>query len=173
MTDLKSFCRNVPDFPRQGILFRDITTMIREGDNFREAVDAIGARYQDKGIDIVVGIESRGFIFGAALAYKLGAGFVPVRKKGKLPWRTFQATYDLEYGTDTLEVHQDGIKPGQKVVIVDDLIATGGTAGAVIELVEKLRGNICELAFLIELTDLKGRAKIEAKKYPVFSLLQF
>jgi adenine phosphoribosyltransferase len=173
MTDLKALCRNVPDFPRKGILFRDITTLIREGDKFREAIDTIGMRYQNRGIDIVVGIESRGFIIGAAVAYKLGAGFVPVRKKGKLPWHTYRATYDLEYGTDTLEVHQDGIKAGQRVLIVDDLIATGGTASAVIELVEKLQGKIVEVAFLIELTDLKGRLKLEAKNYPVFSLLQF
>ncbi len=173
MVDLKSLCRDVPDFPKKGILFRDITTLIREGDKFKEVIDIIGARYEGKGIDVVVGIESRGFIIGAALAYKLGAGFVPVRKKGKLPWRTYQASYDLEYGTDTLEVHQDGLKPGQKVVIVDDLIATGGTACAVIELVEKLKGDIIEVAFLIELTDLKGRDKVEAKKYPVYSLLQF
>ena len=173
MVDLKTLCRNVPDFPKKGIIFRDITTLIREGDKFKEVIDTIGARYEGKGVDVVVGIESRGFIIGAAISYKLGAGFVPVRKKGKLPWRTYQATYDLEYGTDTLEVHQDGIKPGQKVVIIDDLVATGGTACAVIELVEKLKGKILEVAFLIELTDLKGREKVEAKKYPVFSLLQF
>lgn len=173
MEELKALCRNVPDFPKKGILFRDITTLIREGDRFKEVIDTIGARYEDKGVDVVVGIESRGFIFGAALAYKLGAGFVPVRKKGKLPWRTYQATYDLEYGTDTLEVHQDGIRAGQKVVIIDDLIATGGTACAVIELVEKLKGKIVEVAFLIELTDLKGKDKVVAKNYPVYSLLQF
>lgn len=173
MADLKAFCRSVPDFPKKGILFRDITTLIREGDKFKEVIDTIGARYEGKGVDVVVGIESRGFIIGAALAYKLGVGFVPVRKKGKLPWRTYQATYDLEYGTDTLEVHQDAVMPGQKVVIIDDLIATGGTAGAVIELVEKLKGKIIEVAFLIELTDLKGRDKIQKKNYPIYSLLQF
>lgn len=173
MTDLAALCRNVPDFPKKGILFRDITTLIREGDKFKEVIDTIGARYEGKGVDVVVGIEARGFIIGAALAYKMGAGFVPVRKKGKLPWRTYQASYDLEYGQDTLEVHRDAIKPGQKVVIVDDLIATGGTACAVIELVEKLKGKIIETAFLIELTDLKGRDKIKAKNYPVYSLLQF
>ena len=173
MADLKALCRNVPDFPKKGILFRDITTLIREGDKFKEVIDTIGARYEGKGVDAVIGIESRGFIIGAALAYKLGAGFIPVRKKGKLPWRTYQASYVLEYGTDTLEVHQDAVKPGQKVVIVDDLIATGGTACAVIELVEKLRGEIVEVAFLIELTELKGRDKVIAKNYPVYSLLQF
>jgi adenine phosphoribosyltransferase len=173
MSDLAALCRSVPDFPRKGILFRDITTLIRDGDKFKEVIDTIGARYEGKGVDVVVGIESRGFIIGAALAYKLKAGFVPVRKKGKLPWRTYQASYALEYGTDTLEVHQDAIKPGQKVVIVDDLIATGGTACAVIELVERLKGKIIETAFLIELTDLKGKEKITAKNYPVYSLLQF
>jgi adenine phosphoribosyltransferase len=173
MAELKALCRNVPDFPKKGILFRDITTLIREGDRFREVIDTIGARYEGKGVDVVVGVESRGFIIGGALAYKLGAGFVPVRKKGKLPWRTYQATYDLEYGTDTLEVHQDAVGPGQKVLIIDDLIATGGTACAVIELVEKLKGEIIEVAFLIELTDLKGRDKVQAKNYPVYSLLQF
>ncbi len=172
-TDLKSLCRNVPDFPKKGILFRDITTLIREGDKFKEVIDTIGARYKGKSVDVVVGIEARGFIIGAALAYELGAGFVPVRKKGKLPWHTYQASYALEYGTDTLEIHQDGIKPGQKVVIIDDLIATGGTACAVVELVEKLKGKIIEVAFLIELTDLKGRDKVAEKNYPVFSLLQF
>ena len=160
MAELKNLCRNVPDFPKKGILFRDITTLIQRGDKFQEVIDTIGARYEGKGVDIVVGVESRGFIFGAPLAYKLGAGFVPVRKKGKLPWRTYQATYDLEYGTETLEIHQDAIKPGQRVVVVDDLIATGGTACAMIDLVEKLGGKIEEVAFLIELTDLKGRDKV-------------
>lgn len=171
MAGLRDLCRDVPDFPKKGILFRDITTMIKDGEKFKEAIDTMGARYLDKGIDVVVGIEARGFIIGSALAYKLGAGFVPVRKKGKLPWRTYQATYELEYGTDTLEIHQDAIKPGQKVVIIDDLIATGGTACAVINLVEQLKGDIVEVAFLIELTDLKGKEKI--KDYPVFSLIQF
>ncbi len=171
MADLRDLCRDVPDFPKKGILFRDITTLIKNGEKFKEAIDAIGDRYLGKGIEVVVGIEARGFIIGSALAYKLGAGFVPVRKKGKLPWRTYQCTYDLEYGTDTLEIHQDAVEPGQKVVIVDDLIATGGTACAVINLVEQLKGDIVDVAFLIELTDLKGREKI--KGYPVFSLIKF
>jgi adenine phosphoribosyltransferase len=173
MADLKALCRSIPDFPKKGILFRDITTLIRDGEKFKEVIDTIAARYDGKGVDVVVGIESRGFIVGAALAYKIGAGFVPVRKPGKLPWHTYKATYQLEYGTDTLEIHQDAIKSGQKVIIVDDLIATGGTACAVIELVEKLKGKIIETAFLIELADLEGRKKVEAKNYPVFSLLQF
>jgi adenine phosphoribosyltransferase len=173
MSDLKILCRNIPDFPKKGILFRDITPVIQDSEKFREIIDTIGARYAGKNVDVVVGIESRGFIIGAALAYKLGAGFVPVRKKGKLPWHTFQASYELEYGTDILEIHQDAVKPGQNVVIIDDLIATGGTACAVIELVEKLKGKIVETAFLIELTDLKGKEKVQAKNYPVFSLIQY
>lgn len=171
MTDLRDFCRDVPDFPRKGVLFRDITTLIKNGEKFKEVIDTMGLRYLDKGIDIVVGVEARGFIIGSALAYKLGAGIVPVRKKGKLPWRTYQCTYDLEYGTDTLEIHQDAIEQGQKVLIVDDLIATGGTACAVINLVKRLKGEIVELAFLIELTDLRGREKI--RDYPVFSLIHY
>lgn len=170
MSDLKLYCRDVPDFPKKGIIFKDITVLLKEPAKFSEAIDRIAQRYVGKGIDIVASIESRGFIIGAALAYKLGAGFVPVRKKGKLPWQTIGCTYELEYGTDTLEIHQDAIKPGQKVLIVDDLIATGGTAGAVVSLVEQLGGKIHGLAFLIELTFLKGREKI--KKYPVFSLIK-
>ena len=171
MSDLKLYCRDVPDFPKKGIIFKDITVLLKEPAKFSEAIDRIAQRYVGKGIDIVASIESRGFIIGAALAYKLGAGFVPVRKKGKLPWQTIGCTYELEYGTDTLEIHQDAIKPGQKVLIVDDLIATGGTAGAVVSLVEQLGGKIHGLAFLIELTFLKGREKI--KKYPVFSLIKY
>ena len=171
VSDLGLSCRDVPDFPKKGIIFKDITTLLKDPAKFKEAIDRLAERYTGKGIDIVAAVESRGFIIGAALAYKLGAGFVPVRKKGKLPWLTYECTYELEYGTDTLEIHQDAIKPGQKVLIVDDLIATGGTAGAMINLVEKLGGKIHEVAFLIELTFLKGREKI--KKYPVFTLIQF
>ncbi len=171
MNDLKTLIRDVPDFPKKGVIFKDITTLLKEGERFKEAIDEISQRYLDQKIDIVVSIESRGFIVGAAIAYRLQAGIVPVRKKGKLPWHTNQATYELEYGTDTLEIHQDAIKPGQKVLIVDDLLATGGTAGAVIDLVKKLEGQIAGIAFLIELTFLKGREKI--KDYPVFSLIKF
>ena len=171
MVDLKKYIRTIPDFPKKGIIFKDITVLLKDAARFREAIDIIGERYVGKGIDIVASVESRGFIIGGALAYKLGAGFVPIRKKGKLPWLTYQCTYELEYGTDTLEIHQDAIKPGQRVVIVDDLIATGGTAGAVISLVEKLGGEIVELAFLVELTFLKGREKI--KNYPVFTVIQY
>jgi adenine phosphoribosyltransferase len=170
MNDLGTLCRDVADFPKKGIIFKDITPLLREGDSFREIIDRFGDRYRDKGIDVVVSIEARGFIIGPAIAYKLGAGVVPVRKKGKLPWRCYQATYDLEYGTDTLEIHQDAIKPGEKVLIFDDLLATGGTVEAVINLVERLKGQIVEVAFLIELTSLKGRERI--KDYPVFSLIK-
>jgi adenine phosphoribosyltransferase len=170
MDDLEALCRSIPDFPKKGILFWDITPILREGASFGEVIDRFGDRYRDKGIDIVVSIEARGFIIGPAIAYKLGAGVVPVRKKGKLPWHCYQASYDLEYGTDTMEIHQDAIKPGEKVLIVDDLLATGGTVAAVIELVKRLKGQIVEIAFLIELEALKGRERL--KDYPVFSLLK-
>jgi len=170
MTDLKSLCRDIPGFPKEGIIFKDITPLLKEGDRFKEIIDRISERYLDKKIDIVVSIEARGFIIGPAVAYRLGAGVVPVRKKGKLPWRCYQATYDLEYGTDTLEIHQDAIKPGQRILIIDDLLATGGTVKAVIDLIERLKGQVVEVAFLIELTALKGREQIG--DYPVFSIIE-
>ncbi len=171
MDDLKALIRDVPDFPKKGVIFKDITTLLKEGEGFKEAIDEISNRYLDKRIDVVVSVESRGFIIGSAIAYRLQAGIVPVIKKGKLPWHTHQATYELEYGTDTLEIHQDAIKPGEKVLIVDDLLATGGTVGAVIDLVERLKGQIIEIAFLIELTFLKGREQM--KDYPIFSLIKY
>jgi adenine phosphoribosyltransferase len=170
MDDLITLCRDVPGFPKKGIVFKDITPLLQDGRRFKEIIDSFGERYRDRGIDVVVSVEARGFIIGPAIAYRLGAGVVPVRKKGKLPWRCYQASYDLEYGTDTLEIHQDAIKPGEKVLIVDDLLATGGTMEAVINLVEKLEGKVIEVAFLIELTALKGRERI--KNYPVFSLIE-
>jgi adenine phosphoribosyltransferase len=170
MDELGALCRNIPGFPREGIVFKDITPLLRDGASFRRVIDQFGDRYRDKGIDIVVSVEARGFIIGPAVAYKLGAGVVPVRKKGKLPWSCYQASYDLEYGTDTLEVHQDAIKPGERVLIIDDLLATGGTVDAVIGLVERLGGQIVEIAFLIELKALKGRERI--RDYPVFSLIK-
>jgi adenine phosphoribosyltransferase len=169
--ELKRRIRSIPDFPKPGILFRDITPLLSDGQAFRQAIDSIGARYLDRKIDVVVGIEARGFIMGAALAYMLGAGNVLVRKQGKLPYKTIRATYALEYGTDTLEIHQDAIRPGQRVVLADDLLATGGTISAARELVQQLGGEIVELAFLIELTELKGRERL--KGLPVFSLLQY
>lgn len=168
---LKESIRDVPDFPKKGILFKDITTLCKDPVSFQRMVDLLAHRYVGKKIDLVVGIEARGFIVGAALAYKLGAGIVLVRKPGKLPHKTHRASYTLEYGEDSLEIHQDAIEKGQNVVIADDLLATGGTARAVAELVEKLGGNIVECAFIVELSDLNGRAKLAP--HPVFSLLKY
>ena len=160
MDTLKSKIRHVPDFPKPGILFYDITTLLQDPAGFRQAVDALSAPFSDQGIELVVGIESRGFIFGAAVADRLGAGFSPVRKPGKLPSTTIRATYDLEYGSDTLEIHDDAVGRGQRVLIVDDLLATGGTARATCELVSTLGGDVVALAFLIELVGLNGREKL-------------
>lgn len=169
--ELKTRIRDVPDFPKKGIVFKDITTLLKCGPAFREVIDILGERYQGKRIDVVVGVESRGFIFASALAYRLKAGMVPVRKPGKLPAATFRASYQLEYGEDKLEVHQDAFEEGAQVLIIDDLLATGGTSLATVELVEKLKGQIIEIAFLIELTFLKGREKL--KGYPLFSLIEY
>ena len=169
--DLKACIRNIPDFPKAGILFRDITTLLKDKKAFRQALDSLANKYRNKKIDIVVAVEARGFILGGAIAHKLGAGFVPVRKKGKLPWKTNSVTYDLEYGTDTLEVHHDAIKSGDKVLIVDDLLATGGTVKAVTELIKQLKGKIVGIVFLIELTELKGKDKL--KDYSVYSLIKY
>ncbi|MFH1996779.1 MAG: adenine phosphoribosyltransferase [Candidatus Omnitrophota bacterium] len=167
---LKSAIRDVPGFPKQGIIFKDITTLLKDRSLFRLAVNRIAQRYSSKKIDAVLSVEARGFIFGAAVAYKLGVGVVPIRKKGKLPHKTKSVTYDLEYGTDTLEIHEDAFQKGARLLIVDDLLATGGTTKAVIDLVKKLRGKIVGVAFLIELTALKGRGGL--KGYPVFSLIK-
>jgi adenine phosphoribosyltransferase len=169
--NLEDYIRNIPDFPKAGILFRDITTLLKDKKAFSQALKALSSKYKDKKIDTVVAVEARGFILGGAIAEKIGAGFVPVRKKGKLPWKTDAVTYALEYGTDTLEMHRDAIKPGDKVLIVDDLLATGGTVKAVTELVEKKQGKIAGVAFLVELVDLKGKEKL--KDYPVYSLIKF
>jgi len=169
--DLISAIRDVPDFPKKGILFKDITPLLTQGDLFRKVIDVLAAHYQDKKIEKIVGIESRGFIFGSALAYKLGAGLVPVRKKGKLPYKTVSASYQLEYGTDTLEMHADALSGCARVLIVDDLLATGGTAKATAELVEKVGGKIVSCAFLIELLFLKGRDNL--KNYNIHSLIQY
>ncbi|MEQ1911166.1 MAG: adenine phosphoribosyltransferase [Vicinamibacterales bacterium] len=160
MDTLKSKIRHVPDFPKPGILFYDITTLLQDPAGFRQAVDALSAPFSDQGIELVVGIESRGFIFGSAVADRLGAGFSPVRKPGKLPSTTVRAVYDLEYGSDTLEIHDDAVGRGQRVLIVDDLLATGGTAQATCELVSQLGGDVVALAFLIELVGLNGREKL-------------
>ena len=169
--DLKSMIRTIPDFPKKGVMFRDITTILHNKEGFRYVIDKFYERYKDKNIDIVVGIESRGFIFGATLAYKLGCSFVPVRKEGKLPHKTMKQEYAVEYGTAAVEIHEDAITKGQNVLIVDDLIATGGTILATIKLVELLGGKIAEIAFVVELIDLKGREKL--KNYNVFSLVEF
>lgn len=171
MKDLKQYIRSIPDFPKKGILFRDITTLLNNGKKFKEVIDALAKRYKDKRIDAVIAIESRGFIFGAALAYKLGAAMIPVRKKGKLPHKTIKATYSLEYGEDTIEIHEDAFRSGANVLLIDDLLATGGTMSAVIDLVKKLKGEVVEIAFIIELADLKGRAKL--KDFPVYSMVKY
>jgi adenine phosphoribosyltransferase len=161
MNLLKSRIRHVPDFPRTGILFYDVTTLLRDPEGFKLAIDSLAAPFEGQGIDVVVGIESRGFILGAAVADRIRAGFVMVRKLGKLPSQTIRATYDLEYGTDSLEMHRDAIEPGQRVLIIDDLLATGGTARATAGLVSELGGDVHAIAFLIELVALNGRDKLE------------
>ncbi len=171
MEELKKMIRNVPDFPKPGIGFKDITTLVKSGDGFKKSIEAIAAHYDPDQIDAVVGIESRGFIFGSALAYKWGKGFVPIRKPGKLPAEKIVEEYELEYGTDRVEIHVDAIQPGLRVLIVDDLLATGGTVAATARLVERLGGKIVGIAFLIELTFLPGREKI--KDYDLFSLINF
>ena len=163
MEALKARIRHVPDFPKPGILFYDVTTLLRDPAGFRATVDALAAPFTDRGVQSVVGIESRGFILGAAVADRLGVGFVPVRKVGKLPAATIRATYDLEYGSDSLEMHRDAIEPGQRVLIVDDLLATGGTSKATVDLVKQLGGTVAGVAFLIELVDLHGRAKLQGE----------
>jgi adenine phosphoribosyltransferase len=168
---LKALVRTVPDFPKPGILFYDITTLLKDRKGFAEMTDAFAQHYIGSDVDLVLGIEARGFIFGPALAYRLNAGFVPVRKPKKLPAPTAKVSYDLEYGTDSLEIHLDAIEPGQKVILVDDLLATGGTMEATIKLVQQLGGEIAGLAFAVELDFLKGRQKFE--QYDVFSLLHY
>jgi adenine phosphoribosyltransferase len=169
--DLKKLIREVPDFPKPGILFYDITTLLKDGAAFARLIDILAARYIGHGIDVVAGIEARGFIFGPALAYRLNAGFVPVRKPRKLPAATISATYSLEYGSDTLEMHRDAVGRGQRVVIVDDLIATGGTAKASAQLVETLGAKVAGFAFIVELTFLQGRQKLAG--YDVYSMIQY
>ncbi|HOC17375.1 MAG TPA: adenine phosphoribosyltransferase [Vicinamibacterales bacterium] len=171
MDTLKARIRSVPDFPKAGILFYDITTLLGDPAGFRAALDALALPYRDQGISVVVGIESRGFILGGALADRLGAGFCPVRKPGKLPARTISESFQLEYGTDRLEMHEDGIKPGQRVLIVDDVLATGGTAAATARLVRRLGGELHGLAFLIELLTLDGRSRLAGER--VNSVLKY
>jgi len=171
MEDIKSYVREIPDWPKKGVSFKDITTLLMDKDAFRATIDILVNRYKDKKIDKVVCVEARGFVLGGALAHRIGAGVILVRKKGKLPHKKISATYELEYGTDTLEMHEDSIKPGEKVLIIDDVLATGGTMSAVAELVKKLKGNIVEIAFLFELTYLHGMDKL--KGYPVFAISKY
>ncbi len=171
LIEIKKVIRDVPDFPKKGILFKDITPLLKHPELFRKVIDTMANALQDKKIDYIVGIESRGFIFSPILAYKLKAGFVPVRKKGKLPHKTEEVAYDLEYGQAVLEIHQDALPKGSQVAIVDDLLATGGTALAAAQLVEKLGGNVQKIAFLVELLFLKGREKLN--RYDVFSVIQY
>ena len=171
--NLKDTIRTIPDFPKKGIMFRDVTTLMTNPHAFSEAVIRICAPYQNILIDNVVGIEARGFVFGAAVAYELGAGFVPVRKKGKLPFDTYEQDYDLEYGTDTLELHADAVRGQEKVLLIDDLIATGGTAEAAIKLLRKAGAEVIAAAFVIDLPELGGRKRIEAMGVPVTTLVEF
>jgi adenine phosphoribosyltransferase len=171
MDALKEKIRHVPDFPKPGILFYDITTLLRDREGFRTVIDRLSMPFEGQGIDAVVGIESRGFIIGGAIADRIGAGFVPVRKLGKLPAKAVRVTYELEYGTDSLEMHEDAVTKGQKVLVADDLLATGGTARATIELVRKVGGYVHAAVFLIELLELKGREKLQGEH--IMTLLQY
>src|SRR5687767_14146915 len=171
VAELRSKIRDIKDFPTEGILFKDITTLLKDAPAFRAVVDLLAERYKAARIDVVVGIESRGFIFGGPLAHQLGAGFVPVRKLGKLPGKTIEVEYELEYGRDALAIHEDAIQRGQRVLAVDDLLATGGTMAATLRLIEQLGGNVAGVAFMIELAFLHGRDKL--KNYPVHSLIVY
>jgi adenine phosphoribosyltransferase len=170
-SELKSRIRDIPDFPKEGIIFKDITTLLKDKDAFKKSVDLLAKKFKKENIELVVAVEARGFVFGAALAYKLGAGFVPIRKKGKLPGKTKSITYELEYGTDVLEIHEDAIHENSRVLIVDDLLATGGTIKAVTELVKAQKAIIAGVAFLVELRFLKGKNKL--KDLPVYSIIKY
>ena len=170
-SELKDHIRDIPDFPKEGIIFKDITTLLKDKAAFRKSVDLLAGKFKKKNIEAVVGVEARGFIFGAALAYKLGAGFVPVRKKGKLPSKTKRETYKLEYGSDVLEMHEDALAPGTRVLVVDDLLATGGTIRAVLDLVKAEQAVVAGVAFLVELRFLKGKNKL--KDFPVYSVIKY
>jgi len=171
MESIKKKIRTIPDFPQKGIMFRDITTLLKNADGFKKTIDILVKRYQEMPIDLVVGIESRGFIIAGAIAYSLGKGLVPIRKPGKLPAETYRMEYELEYGKDAIEMHKDAIEKGANVLMVDDLLATGGTMKAACEMIEKAGGKVVECAFIVELPDLKGKEKL--KKYKVFTLVKF
>lgn len=171
MKELKDYVRSIPDFPEKGIIFRDVTTVLQDAEGFQKSIDSMQENLKDIEFDLVLGAESRGFLFGAPIAYNMKKGFIPVRKKGKLPCETIEQSYDLEYGQAILEIHKDSIKPGQKVVIIDDLIATGGTLEAIIKLVERLGGQVVKICCLIELPELQGREKI--RDYDISSTIIF
>ncbi|MBU0599260.1 adenine phosphoribosyltransferase [bacterium] len=171
MLNLKNYIRDIPNFPKEGIVFKDLTPLWQDKSSFRNSIQLLKERYEKQNIDLIVAAEARGFIVGASLAYAMNTGFVPVRKPGKLPYKTISASYQLEYGTDTLTMHEDAIKEGQNILIVDDLLATGGTAKAMTKMVELLKGKVIEIAFLVELTFLNGREKL--KDYNLFSLIQY
>lgn len=171
MLNLKNYIRDIPNFPKEGIVFKDLTPLWQDKSSFRNSIQLLKERYEKQNIDLIVAAEARGFIIGASLAYAMNTGFVPVRKPGKLPYKTISASYQLEYGTDTLTMHEDAIKEGQNILIVDDLLATGGTAKAMTKMVELLKGKVIEIAFLVELTFLNGREKL--KDYNLFSLIQY
>jgi len=168
---LKDYIRGVPGFPKPGILFRDITPLLADKRALRETINLLSSKFKNKKIEVVVAAEARGFILGGAVAHKLNAGFAPVRKKGKLPWETYSTDYSLEYGVDSLEIHKDAFKPGARVLVLDDLLATGGTVKAIVDLVKQIGGKIVGVCFLIELTDLRGRDKL--KGYPLYSLIKY
>ncbi len=169
--DFKKHIRDIPDFPKEGIIFKDISTLLKNKDAFKDSIDALAHEFDAKKVDYVVGVEARGFIFGAALAYKMGAGFIPVRKKGKLPHKTKSITYQLEYGTDTLEIHADALPVGSRVLIVDDVLATGGTIKAVVDLIKTQGATIVGVAFLMELEFLKGKDRLV--DLPIYSVIQY
>ena len=169
--EFKRFIRDIPDFPKKGIIFKDITNLLKNGDVFPKAVDEIADRFSQEKIDIICSVEARGFIIGAALSHAIGAGFVPIRKKGKLPWNCHQQSYELEYGQDELEIHIDAVSSGNHVLFVDDVLATGGTAKAAVDLIKKMNGKLVSAAFLIELQELQGRAKLE--EVSVYSLIRY
>jgi adenine phosphoribosyltransferase len=173
MNQIKNLIRTIPNYPKDGIMFRDITTLLKDPQGFKKVIDVLSERYKNSPVDIIVGIEARGFILGAALAFSLNKGFVPIRKKGKLPGKTISQSYDLEYGSDTIEIHEDAIINGANVLLIDDLIATGGTAIGAITLINKIGGSIFETAFVIDLPELGGTKKIQALGHAVFSLCEF
>jgi adenine phosphoribosyltransferase len=173
MSDLTKYIRTIPNYPKEGIMFRDITTLLKDPTGFKLTIDQLANKYRGQKIDVIAGIEARGFILGAALAYNLGLGFIPIRKKGKLPGKTISQSYELEYGTDTIEIHDDALEKGARVLLIDDLIATGGTALGAISLIEKIGGIIHETAFIVDLPELGGAKKIEAKGIKVFALCNF